>query len=207
MKKIIFAIALAVVLIAVAGYQTLAYFTAASDATNTITADTLTIAINEYQLIGAVETLISEGDDGGLGITIKDAVPGDIISKIPKVKNLAGNADAWIRVRVTVTCKSSSGAVIANITPISLDMGADWVLKSGDPTNIWYYNTHNADVLPANTETSALFTGVTFDMVTMNDTYQGAVVTIQLDAQAVQSDHNGATVLLAAGWPALPIII
>lgn len=201
MKKKILAIALAVVLIAVAGYSTLAYFTATDTATNKITADTLTIIINEYQTDGDDEgtelDLISSGPNG-IGITVVDAVPGDIVSKIPKVKNLINNTDAWIRVKVTLTCMAADTTTVLSTDPITLDMGADWALKAGDATDIWYYNA----ALPADTETSALFTEVTFDLATMNNAYQGAVVTIVLEAQAVQSANNPTSALTASGWPA-----
>ncbi len=190
MKKKILAVALAVVLIAVAGYSTLAYFTATDDATNVITAGTLTIQINEYQ--GTDTTPVAEETDG-ITITVIDAVPGDIISKIPKVENLLGNTDAWIRVKVTIECEDINQDALS-ITPISLDLDTtNWVSSGG-----WYYYTA---IVPADTETSALFTEVEFDLATMDNTYQGAVVTITLVAEAVQSDNNGATYNAAAGWP------
>lgn len=191
MKKKILALALAVVLIAVAGYSTLAYFTADDTAKNVITADTLEIQINEYQLVNDVPVLAAEGANG-ITIVANDVVPGDVVSKIPKVENLINNTDAWIRVRVTVTCETPAADLVA---PIVLDYDLTTWTKAAD--GYYYYNS----ILPANTETSALFNDVTFDLVTMGNEYQGAVVTIQLDAQAVQSDNNPGPAWNAAGWP------
>lgn len=194
MKKKILAIALAVVLVAVAGYSTLAYFTAADNATNQITADTLSIQINEYQT--GSDTPVAEGAEG-LTIVVADVVPGDVVSKIPKVLNPAGNTSAWIRVKVTLTCIAADGTTVLLTAPITLDMGSNWS-TTGDAKDIWYYNA----AINGGKETTALFENVSFDLKTMDNDYQGAVVTIVLKAQAVQSAHNGGTdVFTAAGWP------
>ncbi len=190
MKKKILAIALAVVLVAVAGYSTLAYFTSEDTAKNVITADTLEIQINEYQN----GQRVAEGDNG-ITITANNAVPGDVIPKAVYVQNLPENTPAWIRVKVMTSVVSPNAAAELDDSYILLDYDTTgkWV-KSGD----WYYYT---DIVYAPNETGVpLFTNVTFDL-DMPNAYQGATVTIELQAQAVQAYNNGATYDLAAGWP------
>lgn len=192
MKKKILALALAVVLIAIAGYSTLAYFTSEDTAKNVISADTLEIQINEYQLgENDLPVLVDEGTNG-ITIITDNAVPGDVISKIPKVKNLIGNTDAWIRVRVTITCETAATDLVP---PVVLDYDLTTWTRGGD--GYYYYNS----ILPADTETSALFNDVTFNLDAGNE-YQNAVITIRLDAQAVQSDNNPGPAWNALGWPA-----
>lgn len=211
MKKKILAAALAVLLVAVAGYGTLAYFTATGKATNIITAATLGIKINEYANDDDPSkpengVLIAEGAGGtvdGVSITIKKdgIVPGDIVSKIPKVENTE-TIDAWVRVKVTVSCTDAEGvALSADPIEINYNTGSgatQWTL--GTDGN-YYYNGIVAPQGETGDETAQLFSTVTFDLEDTDNTYQGATVTITLDAQAVQSGNNGATVMAAGGWP------
>lgn len=196
MKKKILALALAVVLVAVAGYSTLAYFTAEDVATNTITAATLEIQINEYLTEGGAAQQV---DETGITISAENVVPGDTVAKIPKVKNLEDSTNAWIRVRVTFTYLNAP-VVTSETNPVSLVLGADWTLHTD---GYYYYNT----IVDGGEETTALFTGVAFDLEDMTNEWQGATITINLDAQAVQSDNQAAGTIAttALGWPAFPV--
>lgn len=194
MKKKILAISLAVMLLAVAGYQTLAYFTAADKVTNTITADTLDIIINEYQLDEEEEEELISSGLNGIGIHAKDVVPGDTISKIVKVENLHDSTDAWIRVRV-VTSLATEDAAAEIVDPSTLDINYTNWTRAAD--GYYYYN----DPLTGGDETEALFEGVAFD-VSIGNAYQGSELTIMISAQAVQSRNNGTTAWDALGWPA-----
>jgi predicted ribosomally synthesized peptide with SipW-like signal peptide len=194
MKKKILAISLAVMLLAVAGYQTLAYFTAADKVTNTITADTLDIIINEYQLDEEEEEELISSGLNGIGIHAEDVVPGDTISKIVKVENLDASTDAWIRVRVVTSCVTKGGASEI-VDPTTLVFNTtDWT-KHTD--GYYYYNTE----LAGGDETEALLDEVAFD-VSVGNAYKGAKLTIMIDAQAVQARNNGASATAALGWPA-----
>lgn len=192
MKKKILAIALAVMLIAVAGYQTLAYFTAADEVTNTITADTLDIIINEYEEEGADPVLSGLN---GIGINVEDIVPGDTVPKIVKVENLEGSTDAWIRVRVVTSLTNSDDEPLNLADPTTLVFNTtDWTLHTDD--GYYYYNAK----LAGGAETTALLDQVKFD-VDLGNEYQGSEFTIMISAQAVQARNNGDSALTAQGWP------
>lgn len=77
---------------------------------------------------------------------------------------------------------------------VALDLNdAFWTLGSD---GYLYYK----DPLKPGETTEPIFTTVTFD-VAMGNEYQGATATVDVLAQAVQTAHNGDTVMDAQGWP------
>ena len=48
--------------------------------------------------------------------------------------------------------------------------------------------------------TEPLFREITFSGEKMDNTYQGSTIRIHITAQAVQSQNNGESALLAVGW-------
>lgn len=192
MKKRILTIALAVALVALAGYSTLAYFTATDTATNTVTAGKLEIVINEYDQENPEEPV--EENNDGITLAFDNVVPGDMIAKIVKIKSLEGNIDAYIRAKIDMEWNlneendpEESTASDAVVIPEFAD---GWSLG----TDGYYYY---ATAVSADTEIDFL-NGLYFDFEEMGNEYQGATLTITITAEAVQSKNNAA----ANGWPA-----
>lgn len=192
MKKRILTIALAVALVALAGYSTLAYFTATDTATNTVTAGKLEIVINEYDQKNPEEPV--EENNDGITLAFDNVVPGDTITKIVKIKSLEGNIDAYIRAKIDMEWDlneendpEESTASDAVVIPEFAD---GWLLGTD---GYYYYDT----AVSADTEIDFL-NGLYFDFEEMGNEYQGATLTITITAEAVQSKNNAA----ANGWPA-----
>lgn len=183
MKKRLLIVSALVLVLAILGAGTLAYYTAKTTVHNVVTTGGVKI-----DLVEKMQT--PEGEkpfENQSGI-----MPGDSVSKIVRVKNKLDSAEAWIRVKVEKAVKVDGRAVDDSV--ITLDYNtADWTEKDG-----WFY--YNKPV-PTNTETTNLFENVFFAGVEMDNDYQNATVTIDVSAQAVQTANNGTTVLEAKGWP------
>ena len=192
MKKKVLIIAALAICLSLLASGTLAYFTSESTAKNVITAGGINIAVEEFQNV-----------DGQLVPYPAEPIaimPGAVVSKIPQVKN--NEDEAWIRARYTITVKDAEGEVmelteaeLANV--MSLTMGADWINR--DPADGWLYFKSS---VKTGESTTPIFTAVNFDGPNMGNEFQHCTVEIDIQAQAVQTANNGATVLEAAGWPA-----
>lgn len=192
-KSRIALIALAIGCIAMLGAGTAAYFTVQDTAYNVITTGLLDMTLVEKTTDGAdpdtpLENLPEfESNEGGAF----NVMPGETVSKIPYVDN-TGTADFYTRIQLSTTIVVDDQELGTDV--ITLDISDAWTLGEDG----WYY--YNAAVKPGE-KTEPLFTGVTF-VSAMGNEYQNATVTIEVNAQAVQSKNNGDSALTAAGWPA-----
>lgn len=190
-KSRIALIALAIGCIAMLGAGTAAYFLVQDTAVNVITTGILDMTLVEKTTDGAepgteLEDLpeFVSNENGAFSV-----MPGQTVSKIPYLDN-TGTADFYARIQLVSRIEVDGKELNADV--IELDISEDWVLQNG-----WYYYTKA--VLPGE-KTTPLFTGVTFKTAMSNE-YQNATVTIEVNAEAVQSKNNGATWQDAAGWP------
>lgn len=196
MKKKIFSLAMVICCLAVLTISgTLAYFTAEDTATNVITTGTIDIDLKET---------IGVDPETGEDIPFTDVtgvMPSQAIDKIVTVKNINDAMPAFVRVLVTPTITLAQEYADKqdeiDLSLISIDYNTrDWTYNEED--GYWYYN----EILETGAETPALFTKVTFAKE-MGNMYQGATVTIDVRAEAVQVKNNpGTTALTAQGWPA-----
>lgn len=190
-KSRIALIALAICCIAMLGAGTAAYFTVQDTAYNVITTGILDMTLVEKTTDGAQpDTALEDlpefvSSEGGAF----NVMPGETVSKIPYLDN-TGTADFYARIQLTSKIVVGEEELPTDV--ITLDISPEWTLKDG-----WYY--YNAAVTPGE-KTTPLFTGVTF-VDEMGNEYQNATVTIEVNAQAVQSKNNGESALTAAGWP------
>lgn len=177
-------------LLSIAAYNSLAYFTAEETVRNVITSGAVHIQVVERQRT-----------DEGLKPCPPAAIPvmpGSEVSRIVSVQNL--DEPVWVRMTYTVTVLDADGAEL-NLTPAELDQlltidtdTVSWSCQDG-----WWYYAH---ALAAGEEAGPLFTEVAFSGSGMGNAYQNCTVIIDVVAQAVQKIHNGDTVMDAAGWPA-----
>ena len=167
-KKTTILIALgAVVLIAAAGI-TYAWFTSSADpVTNTFTAGTINIQLNDVFPASGITNI----------------QPGDTYDKDVSVTN-TGTQDAYVRIQLIPkwTPKAGSTATL-DVSAVDLDLdNTNWV--AGD--NNWYYYKK---ILKPTESTSLLLSGVTFDGASIDNNYQGATFTVDAKGEAVQSSH------------------
>lgn len=190
MKKKLFVLAVAVIILAGMATGTLAYYTASSDAHNVITSGSIDIDL--------VETMKNENNQivpypekpvGGI-------MPGMEHSKIVNVKNV-GEHPAWVRVKVTKSIKVDGKSQDDSV--LSLDLNTtEWLYEDG-----YYY--YKEILAPGDTTAKPLFTKVNFAGEKMGNEYQNARIEIGVQAQGVQSDNNPAPtdgdVTDVKGWP------
>lgn len=185
-KQKVFAIALVVLLGTLAIGGTSAYFTYSDTARNVITSSGVKIEL--------IEDTEEVGVDGRpIPFTnVDNAMPGDRISKIPKIKNV-DEGEVFVRMRLFASVEYADGRE-EKISPtlFNLDFSRSWSSKDG-----YYYYMYP---LGKGETTQALFTTVVIPK-TLADKYQNAKFALTLKGEAVQTANNGATALEAQGWP------
>ena len=188
MKRKLLILSVLAICIATLAAGTLAYFTSEGKAHNVITTGGVDIELHEY----ADKECTTDYDTNKTGI-----MPGMMVDKYARIALAEGSADAWVRVRFEKKITFAAGNEHAqgktpNLDLVELTMPEGWIAGNDG----WYYLEAP---LTSNTPVFAL-TSVTFNK-TMGNEYQGATATVDIVAQAVQKDNNGATVMDAQGWP------
>lgn len=192
MKKKLFVLAIAVMILAMLATGTLAYYSSRAVVHNVITSGGVDITVEEYQKVD--EELVPYPTDP------VPVMPGNEVSKIVTIRN--EKAASYIRVRVNVTITDGDGKTmklseeeLKKILTLDYDT-ENWLRKSGDE-EWWYYK----NAVETKASTKPLFTTVTFNGEALGNDYQRSTFKVSVDAQAVQVDNNGTDVLTAAGWP------
>ena len=185
MKKKMYLIAALLVVLAMLGTGTLAYFT-----TRAVTHNVITTGGVKIQL---VEEFPAGGDDKHA----KGIMPGSELEKKVQVKNL--DAPAWIRVKVSVSCNGE--AVDPKVMAIDYNVGTAANQWTKGTDNIYYYNS----IVTAPEKTAPLFSKVAFSGADMGNEYQNSEFVVSVEAQAVQAANNpiptGGNVTGVQGWP------
>lgn len=182
-KRRIGLIAVLVCCIAILATGTLAYFNAEETAHNVITTGSLSMKLHEE----------AEGGKPFPTDGVSGVMPDTEVVKKAYVEN-TGGVDMYVRISIEKDIQSmeDAGAKL-NFEHITLDINtADWTEKDG----YYYYNR----ALKPGEKTEPLFTKVSFDK-TMGNEYMNARISIDVNAQAVQSRNNTDSPLTAAGWP------
>lgn len=195
-KKKVLAMAASLALVAVIGVgATLAYFTDKTDTkTNVVTMGKVDINLEEDSVEdnGQVAGEIKEE-----GIDFTNVMPGDVLSKIPKVTVAEDSQEAYIRVKIEIEPDEIlSGADIdSNAIFKWLDIdGSKWVKGQDD----YFYYQEIANPLDELT----LFTKVTVPSTLGNNAAEGSF-NIKIQAEAIQS-QNVTPVITGeqiTGWP------
>lgn len=186
MKKKLLMLSAVAICLAIFAAGSLAYFTSQDTAHNVITTGGVEIRLNEWANADRTEPFQD----------LEGIMPGVSVTKIAEVEN-TGTADAWVRVLVEKKVKVDGTELPPmDKDPITLDLNEKfWTL--GNDGYLYYKNA----LKPGET-TEPIFTQVGFAKE-MGNEFQGAAVTVDVLAQAVQTAHNGATVMEAQGWPAV----
>lgn len=188
MKKRICAIAVVAICLSILASATYAYFTDAATARNVITSAGIDIEVVEQQLVNGV---LQPYPDQRISV-----MPTSTVSKIVSVKN--NEQPAWVRMNYSVSVYDADD----NVMDITADELERVIIIEPDTVNwtqkgSWWYC--NAAVNSGET-TKPLFEEVIFSGVDMDNKYQGCTVHIDVNAQAVQTAHNGTNALTALGW-------
>lgn len=182
MKKRIFLVAAALLLLSVTGYGTLAYTVVEGKAVNVITSGDVDIKLHETADHGKPFPV------GG----VQGVVPGETYTKIVRVEN-SGEETAWVCLRVETEVTLADGSR-GDGSCVSLDIDKTHWARGED--GLYYYKSP----LAPGELTRPIFTQVQFDPA-MGNVYQGSKIDIRVQALATQREHNGDTVWDARGWP------
>ncbi len=190
MKKKIFVICIAAVILAIAVGSSLAYFVSSEKAHNVITTGNVNIKLIEktYSSDGKLIDFPKEGID--------NVLPGSTVDKIVYVEN-TGSATVWIRLKVYARITKGGEELPTtlgddNIPAITFTPSEDWVEKDG-----YYYYTK-----PVSSKgTTDHFIDKVFFSTKIDNNYQQCNANLIVQAEAVQVANNGNTVLDATGWP------
>ena len=182
MKKKFFALSVMAMLIAICSFGTAAFYNAQDTAHNVITMGNVNIAISEWA--DEEKTIEFSNVDGVL--------PNTSVTKVVEIRN-TGKSDAWVRVRIekNISLNSDSEGDTGLIS-LNINEGA-WI----DGNDGYYYYSKK---LSEDEVTEPVFTKVEFSK-DMDNSYVGAVCSVEVFAEAVQSANNGGEVLSADGWP------
>lgn len=182
MKKKLFALSVMAMLIAICSFGTAAFYNAQDTAHNVITMGNVNIAISEWA--DEEKTIEFSNVDGVL--------PNTSVTKVVEIRN-TGKSDAWVRVRIekNISLNSDSEGDTGLIS-LNINEGA-WI----DGNDGYYYYSKK---LSEDEVTEPVFTKVEFSK-DMDNSYVGAVCSVEVFAEAVQSANNGGEVLSADGWP------
>ncbi len=182
MKKKLFALSVMAMLIAICSFGTAAFYNAQDTAHNVITMGNVNIAISEWA--DEEKTIEFSNVDGVL--------PNTSVTKVVEIRN-TGKSDAWVRVRIEKNISLNSDSE-GDTGLISLNINeGSWI----DGNDGYYYYSKK---LTEDEVTEPIFTKVDFSK-DMDNSYVGAVCSVEVFAEAVQSANNGDDVLSADGWP------
>ena len=183
MKKKMYVIAAILVVLAILGTGTLAYFT-----TRVVTHNVITSGDIDIQL---VETAIKNGQEVDYVNNSTGLMPGQDHSKIVKVRNTGSNP-AWVRLKVQISITDETGKALSDaVLDIDYDTGINgaWEEKDGA-----FYYKQKLD--PGNL-TKPLFRTVSF-LKSAGDEYQNAKIGIAVQAEGIQYENN---TNYATAWP------
>ncbi|MBQ8338252.1 MAG: hypothetical protein IJY33_03830 [Oscillospiraceae bacterium] len=193
-KKKVLVVAIAVCLVAILSFGTLAWFTATDEAENIFMVSTDSEQKPDFKL----DLFEHEADENGKVSdtevetnTYDNVAPGDEFFKDPTVRN-DGQYDMWVRISVTLDDYSAWEAVLGDdydFSAILNGVSADWTLDNttvGTDTLVFYKNTELASG-----DDSTLFTGISIPGEEFTVANIPTKFNLKLVADAIQSDNTG----------------
>lgn len=190
MKKRMIAVVMAVCALAVLAIgSTFAFFTSKDNAGNTFTMGNVNISLTETSEANPDKGIkAGEVSEDGKAVKYTGVMPGDVYSKNPRVTNTGAN-DAWIRVKLDVTSEDEGMQEnVAALKQAIIDemKNYEWAVKADDDGYIYYTEIVEPTVY------IDLFETVTIPTTWGNEAAD-ASFSIEISAEAVQSDNNGST--------------
>jgi len=159
-----------------AGGAALAWFSdTAAPVTNVFNTSTVEITLHDNM---GETTFPTEG--------ITNVNPGDSYDKEVYVTS-TGSEETYVRVKLTLSWTPPEGydgpALDTAAVTLNID-STNWVLGEGG----WYY--YKSILTPSSPDTTKLLDGVTFSGPLVNNNYQNAAFSIEVEAEAVQASHE-----------------
>lgn len=168
-------------IIVASALATFAFITRKTDAESIITFGNLKLKLHLYEILDDKKTEVKPDDEISI-LKMND------LSRILSVENV-GNHPMYVRVSLkTYTLEKKE---IDNV--ISINAKGNWVYQDG----YYYYNK----VLNPQDVTSELMDKIEFNTDIINSEYSGKTISLKIEVEAVQSEHNSDNVLDALGWP------
>ena len=164
---------------------TYAYIVRESNTSSIITFGSLKMELIETTIKDGKEVRVANNDDMDISNT-------NTVSRIVKVKNI-GNHPMFVRVSLNIKGKTKNKENIDTSNIISMNIKDNWVYKDG----YYYYGK----VLKPDEVTSELIDEIIFNNNYILQNYKGSKFSLDIKAEAVQSEHNKDNVLEAVGWP------
>ena len=205
-KKKLLAVALAVCLIAILSFTTLAWFNDSESLTNKF--EVVTSEDESPDDIFSVDIYeeVDQDKDGtpekveDTGAEFTNVVPGDVLQKAPYVEN-TGRYDQWVRLTITFDCEEAWEAIADGASPLSLltfyaDFDEYWEGGAEETVGDTLVYTYYLKAPLAPGEVVGTFTSVSIPTtLDQNDLYsvKGMDLNISVMAEAVQVENVGAT--------------
>lgn len=200
-KKRAVVVSLAVSLVAILSFSTLAWFNAKDEITNRFM-----IADSDGDGTPDFSVEVWEGDASNKdldGMEYENILPGDVIEKNPTVEN-TGDYDQWIRVKVTFDEYSKIKAACDKYNSVSEDLrywldvdSTAWTKDTAEPVfeNDTVTYTYYFDYKLAKDQTAVLFNTVTIpgEFVQDDMKFASGDFSITVKAEAIQADNTGDT--------------
>ena len=223
-KKKVLTVSLAISLVAILSFGTIAWFSDTDEVTNTFKVATSTEKPDDIFSVNVFERVDKDGDGvydeviyAPEGHTYEDILPGDNLGKKPTIRN-TGSYDQYIRVKVTVNNASAWTDIFEKyeqdgLTLDSIFLGHDeneWTRKVDETvldqtentlTYVYYLNR----ILEPHKDGGVdayLFTSVQIpQQLTQDDmaTFGSGEFNIKIVAEAVQTENVGANAIEAFG--------
>ena len=173
-------IALMAILATFLTQPTLAFYTTVGTATNVVTSGNIQLKIHEKTADGS--------DFPAEGVYV---VPGDIVSKQVSIENICAHP-FYLRVKLV---SSTNDETLSPDDCLKLNLDSqNWAEKDG----YYYYK----QILQPGETTSSLFTQVEIVGSKVDQTHIGSMLSLTVNAYAVQSENNPAEhPWSASGWP------
>ncbi|WP_270505778.1 SipW-dependent-type signal peptide-containing protein [Eubacterium limosum] len=180
--------ALALIAVIVVG-GTLAYFTSQDDATNVFTLGKVSGDLTEETKKDTVDGHdVKPGTPTDDGIEYEKVMPGDWLSKEPRVSLKADSEDAYVRVKLEVDVLEGTlndGQKAEIISANCLNFGEKWVV-SGDYI---YYQDVLTTKSNGSSQTDPVFTIVKIPGKSWDNDAASAKFTIKVTADLIQADN------------------
>lgn len=181
----------AICLIAITAFGTLAFFTADGSVSNKfMVADSENVNPDEIFSIKVSETDPATGKETTTGVTYKEVIPGAQLAKDPTVTN-TGMYDQWVRVTVTIDKLDAWKASAEGKVPALYTVNDGWTLASTTEVGKTEVRTYYLNTKLEAENSSTLFNEVNMPLsLTKEDMAALSGFTINVKAEAIQADNT-----------------
>ena len=163
----------------------IAYFTDTDEATNTFT-----IGNVEIEVVETAWDALPDADNDGIPNDAEDMMPGETVTKDPKIHNLSNTNSAYVFMKVVSPCSTGANITVNNVstpTPVrefvTYTANSGWYLMTpsnsctnGSVTRIYAYgsSTEMTELTKNDANATTDETPTLFDSITLNPLLDGS---------------------------------